>query len=363
MKATNNRYVWLDIIKAICILTVVLLHISYITTNNTSNSIWQYLSSVGVLYQVTIFYCVAGITLNNDKLKNTWQFLTNKFKKLYIKSYIVAIIAVLLHNVFIKINFYKLGYVYSGKTMIKYEVLDYLKNTIYTIFFANREVILGAFWFVWSLMICFIILAVLEFIINKIKFIKDKRLVRLFITFCLMCFAIYLSNIVGITIPRFNNSLVGVFLLDATNYLYINKTKIFNSKILLIITIPIAIFAPFFGHIAMNNNVISNPLYLIIVVFSYLYLLMNLSKLIEKIKVLNNSLAFIGENSFGIMAFHFLGFKIASCILHIFNINADPSLLKPIAKNFWLLLYYLIFAVAFSLLLNYIIKKIFKISL
>lgn len=363
MNTINKRYVWLDIIKAICIVTVVLLHINFISQNSTANSVWKYVCSIGSLYQVTIFYCIAGITLNNDKLKNTKDFLINKFKKMYIKSLIIALIAVLLHNLFININFYKVGYSYSGKIMIEYGIIDYLKNIVYTIFFANREVILGAFWFVWSLMICFIIISILEFIINKLKFIKNKRLFRLFITFCLMCLAIFLSNIIGITIPRFNNSLVGIFLIDATNYLYNCNSKIFNNKMLIFVTIPIAIFAPCFGHIIMNSNNITNPLYLIIVVFSYLYLFINFSKLVEKTWIFNKPISYIGENSFGIMAFHFLGFKIASCILNIFNFNIDTSLLNPIASNIGILMYFLIFAICFSLLLNFIIKKIFKVSL
>lgn len=362
VKKDIKRYEWLDIIKAICIITVVIFHIGYNSTLTEANSIFKYFGSLAGLFEVTIFYCVAGITLNNDKLKDTFRFLFHKFKKLYLKVITIGICAVLLHNVFIRIGFYKIGFLYSGKIMTAYGAKDYLINIIKTLLLANREVILGAFWFVYSLIICFIILSFIEFIINKLKFIKYKRECRLFTTFLLMFSSIFVSNVFSITIPRFSNSLVGLFLLDFTNYIFMNKKPEKCNIYLLCACLINFLLAPVFGGIAMNSNKITSPYFLIVVVMSILYLLIFVSRKLEKIKALN-FLKYIGKNSFSIMAFHFIGFKIGGILLNLIGIETDISLLMPDAYNILYLCYYLVFGISISLLVSYFLKKVLKFEL
>lgn len=364
-KQNNNlkqRYEWLDIIKAICIITVVIFHIKYTSKISILNDAWNYLDKISDLYKVTIFYCVAGITLNNKKLKETFKFLFHKFKKLYLKAIIIGSMAVLLHNIFIKIGFYKIGISYSGKTMKSYNMTDYLINIIKTFLLANREVILGAFWFVYSLIICFILLSIIDLIINKLKFVKNKRVLRLIITFLLMFLSIFMTNVLNINIPRFSNSLVGVFLLDFTNYLFENKKFEKSDLYLVFICIICILLAPFFGKISMNTNTITNPFFLLIVVMASLYLLIFLSKKMENKKIFN-FLKYIGKNSFSIMAFQFIGFKVGGILLNVCGYKNDISVLVPIADNVAILLYYLLFGVSISLFINYVLKKFFKFEL
>lgn len=356
------RYEWLDIIKAICIISVVVFHIAYKSKITVINTIWNYLDNLSGLYKVTIFYCVAGITLNNEKLKDTFNFLLHKFKKLYLKVIAIGFGAVLLHNAFINIGFYKIGFSYSGKIMNLYCIKDFLVNTIYTLFLGNREVILGAFWFVYSLIICFIMLGCIEFIVNRIKFIKNKRECRLFITFILMFISILLNEYFNINIPRFSNSLVGLFLLDFTNWLFNSGKLEYKNIYLLIASIILFLYAPFYGAIAMNTNSITSPYFLIIVIFAALYLILHLSKKMEN-KKYSIPLKYIGKNSFSIMAFHFLGFKIGGCILNLLTNNTDISLLMPEANNFLLVIYYALFGIGISLVINYILKRVLKFEL
>lgn len=358
----NERYDWLDIIKAICIITVVIFHINYASNISKINSVYNYLKSIAGLYEVTIFYCIAGITLNNNKLKNSFAFLQHKFKKLYLKAIIIGLFAVLFHNMLINIGFYKLGFSYHGKTMFMYNINDYISNIIKTLLLANREVILGAFWFVWGLIICFIMLTIIEFFINKIKFIKKKREFRLLITFLLMVFSIVASNYFGITIPRFSNSLVGMFLIDFTNYIYDNNKMVNINFYGIISCIIIVLVAPCFGKIVMNDNNITSPYFLLAVVYSSLYLLFAISKKIEKNKCLK-FLKYIGKNSFSIMAFHFFGFKVGGLFLKVTGINVDIGLLNPNAQNLFLLIYYVLFGILFSIIVSQVLKKIFNFEL
>lgn len=361
-KNNKNRYDWLDIIKAICIITVVLFHIEYTSRFSIANNFWQYLEKLSGLYKVTIFYCVAGFTLNNEKLKNTFSFLFHKFKKLYLKAIIIGIAAVLLHNIFIKIGFYKIGNLSYDKIMHIYTFKDFLVNMIYTLLLGNREVILGAFWFAYSLIICFIMLSTIEFILNRINSIKNKRECRFIITFILMVISIFFTNILNITIPRFNNSLVGLFLLDFSNYLFINKKFEKENIYLIVVCLVCFLLAPFFGKIIMNTNTITSPYFLVVVVMSALYLLIFLSKKLEKVKKFD-FLKYIGRNSFSIMAFHFIGFKIGGIILNLIGLNTDISLLVPKAYNMVYLLYYLMFGIVISLIISYVLRKALKFEL
>lgn len=361
-KNVKKRYEWLDIIKAICIIAVVIFHIDYKSNISILNIFWEYLSKVSGLYKVTIFYCIAGITLNNEKMKKTFSFLFHKFKKLYLKVLIIGLCSVLLHNVFINIGFYKLGFSYPGRIMSVYGIKDFIVNTIYTVFLGNREIILGAFWFVYSLIICFIMLALIEYLINKLKFIKYRREFRIIVTFFLMVTSICVSNCFNITIPRFSNSLVGLFLLDFTNYLFANKFLANNNLYLLLCCIINLLIAPFFGRISMNTNEITSPFFLLVIVGSALYLLIYISKKMENKKYFN-FMKYIGKNSFSIMAFHFIGFKIGGYILNLLGFNEDIGLLLPIADNILIIVYYLIFGILVSLNISYVLKKIFKFEL
>ena len=112
----------------------------------------------------------------------------------------------------------------------------------------------------------------------------------------------------------------------------------------------------------MNSNIITSPYFLIIVVISALYLLVFVSKKLEKIKILN-FLKYIGKNSFSIMAFHFIGFKIGGILLDLIGIETDISLLMPNAYNILYLCYYLVFGISISLLFSYLLKKVLKFEL
>lgn len=361
-KSDKKRYEWLDLIKAICIISVVLFHIKYISSNYYCTQVFNYLKNLCSLFEVTVFYCLAGITLNNEKMKNVKSFLLNKFKKLYLKVVIIGLISVFLHNILISINFYKVGYSYSGKVMKIYSLKDYFFNCINTLLLGNREVIIGAFWFVYSLIICFILLSCLDFLINKIKTIKNKREFRLLITFLLMFISIFVSNRFNITIPRFSNSFVGLFLLDFTNYLFVSRKLEKFNMYLVVACIICFLFAPFFGKISMNSNTITSPFFLIVAVFSTLYLLIFITKKMEKIKIFNY-FKYIGMNSFSIMAFHFIGFKVGGILLNIFGIETDIGLLSPLASNFIYIIYYLFFGIFVSLIISFTLKKFLKFDL
>lgn len=362
MNILNKRMDWIDIIKGLCILFVVLFHVDYITNIKFVSATYKYLGILTGIFEVTLFYCVAGITLNNKKIKNTKEFIKNKFKKIYVKTIIIGIIAVLLHNVFIKIGFYNTDMIYEGKLMNYYSVGDIIKKIFITLFLGNREVVLGAMWFVYTLFMDLIGIAILDWGIDRIKIIENKREMRLLVTFFLMNLSILFSNVIGITIPRFSNTMVGLFLLDGINYLVVERNINFNNKKVFFAACILFFLAPFYGGIGMNTNSIPNPAFLMIYVLSAMYTISFISKKISNICI-GKILSFIGSKSYSIMAFHMIGFKFATVVLNSIGMNYNVALLKPLAPNLLLLIYYVLFGITVPIAINYVINKLAKIEI
>ena len=358
----KKRIEWIDTVKGICIISIVLFHINYISKHSVANIFWDYFSNLSTIFEVSLFYCIAGITLNNEKLKNVKNFLKDKFKKMYVKVIIIGLLAVLFHNFFIKIGFYNLSVNYSGKIMNFYTFKKIIMECVLTLFLANREVILGPMWYVYTLILDFIFLAIIEYIINNLKFIKNKRFSRFFICFILMNISIFLSSVINFTIPRLNNTLVGLFLIDCTNYIYNSKKLKFNNFHLFIISLILFFTAPFYGKILMNSNKIANPAFLIVYVGSAFYNISYFSNLLSN-KFNYNIFSLIGKTSFSIMCFHLLGFKIGAIILKYFHFPVKVYELTPTATNIFFVFYYLIFGIGVSYLISILINKIFKLKL
>ena len=89
-----------------------------------------------------------------------------------------------------------------------------------------------------------------------------------------------------------------------------------------------------------------------------LYVICYFSKKIENSHI-GHLLSKCGKDSFYIMGLHFLGFKIGSCILLLFGVSTDlASLTAPAGESLLLLIYYWIFAVAFSLAFMTLFRKV-----
>ena len=352
MVLRKKRYDYIDIAKGVCILTIVLFHIDF--SYWSDNIIGVYLSRFTSFFKVTLFFCLSGLTLKEEKLFKTREFIINKIRKLYLKVVIIGIVFVLLHNLFIIIGFYTNGEMYSGKLMFHYSPVDVIKECFFSLLLANREVMIGPLWFGNVLFIALMIEAIISAFTKKTKF-SHGREIRLAISFFLMVVGWILSECLSINIPRFNNSLSALFLIDFTQYLTEVKKVTFDNYKVFIIAVVICLLSPLAGSFSMNKNSIINPAFFVIITFSFMYSIMFLTKKIEKLPL--NVLKTIGKYSFEIMAYQFLSFKIASLI-----ILEDTGLLVPHAENAFMLLYYLLFGISLPVLIGVVIGKIKSIK-
>lgn len=272
----NKRLEWIDVCKGILIITIVLMHINF--SFWSENPVGNYLGNFTSLYKVSIFFCIAGLTLKDEKLKNTWKFIRVKIKNLYMKTITVGLIAVLLHNVLVNIGFYQIGLTYVGKVMRTYGITDFIKQIILTLFMANREVIIGPMWYANVLFMALIILALLDWFIRLFVKNDNARLVRLIATLCLMLISSALTNLAGLTIPRFNNTFTAVFLIDFCQFLYRRLEWKFDNPWVFAISALVLLCLPLYGHLSMTNNYFQDPAFLIVVAICGMYVLYYISQ-------------------------------------------------------------------------------------
>lgn len=350
----KQRIEWIDVCKGILIITIVLMHIDFSFWQG--NKIGKYICDFTSLYKVAIFFCVAGLTLKDEKLKETKNFIFGKIKNLWMKVVIVGLLAVVSHNFLIFMGFYEDGFNYNGKIMFAYKGFDFIKQSILTLFMANREVIIGPMWYADVLFMALVLLAIIDFICRLI--VRDEfksRIARLIFVIVLMMASSALTNILGITIPRFNNTLTAAFLIDECQFVYSHLKWKFSKNCYFIISICIFLNMPLYGKLSLTNNYFVNPAFLIVVSLSGMYMLYYISIKIEK-HIIGKWLAKIGRQSFWIMAFHFFAFKIASWLLNLF-MEVDIGRLTPYSGTIFSLLFYSMMGIFIPYIIGCVIQK------
>lgn len=275
--------------------------------------------------------------------------------------------AVLLHNVLIKIGWYSLE---STAPVINiYSMMDFVKQTVLAICLCGREPIVGAMWFVYVLFMALIGLSIVSWAIKKIaKNDRQYEWMR-FIALLTMCMvAGILSNKYGLTIRRFSNTFTAMLLIYVGRIMYQKMKLSFDNGYLAIVCGLVAFeVACMLGGVALNGNEYKDILQLIVAAPAVLYIIMYIGKHIEK-NVIGKAVAYVGKESFYVMALHFVGFKICTLALQSIGYGgASLSDLTPdIGGNILLLLLYAFFGVGIPLLFMWgfrrgktIIQKVF----
>ena len=239
--------------------------------------------------------------------------------------------------------------------MKPYGLADYIKQIILTLFMANREVIIGPMWYANVLFMALVILAMSDWFIRLFVKNDNARVVRLIATLCLMLTSSALTNVAGFTIPRFNNTLTAVFLIDLCQFLYRKLEWKFDNPWVFTIAAVVLLSLPLYGHLSMTNNYFQDPAFLLIVAICGMYVLYYLSQKMTG-SGYTKILSFIGRQSFWIMALHFTGFKIGSAILNLF-INTDVSSLTPTASNAFIVAFYLFAGILIPCVVGVAIEK------
>ena len=354
------RQRWVDIAKGIAIIAVVLGHINYKWPGGCLLPLSDLLVWV---WHVPVFFMIGGFFLKDEKLSHPQLFVWGKVKSLYLLILYIYIPVLSLHNFFIRIGFYDLNIEYYGKYVTEWGVMDFGKHLFTAICFAGREPLLGAMWFVYVLFMALCIISVVSWFLKMIGKKWDERTYELirglvFLTFAV--FAYSLTHLFDFTIPRFNNTLVAVWLIYVGMLVVQKAGFLFNNSIAALACGLIAWHsATCRGGVNLAANNFSDIIVLTVTSFACLYVVCYLSKLIEKSTWLNKVFSAIGRDSFYVMGLHFIGFKIGTLLLIFFGIEMPlAELLPPVGGSSLLFFYYALFGVGLPLAFMHVFRII-----
>lgn len=227
-----------------------------------------------------------------------------------------------------------------------------------TFCFAGREPILGAMWFVYVLFMALVGLSLISFILRRLIQNEKKYEWIRFITLLVLCVvSCTLTNIVGFTIPRFNNTMTAIWLIYC-GYMLRNKFQIAFNNVFLMIASTIIIYhlAGIHGEVHLNQNYYSDVITLTVGTIAVLYFICYWAKRLEQ-NLIGKFLAYCGKESFYIMALHFVGFKLVTYVLNWCGIDRPLSALAaPVDKSVSMMLLYVIVGVVFPLFFMYLFR-------
>lgn len=319
----STHFHWVDIIKGTAIIGVVLSHIEHPFKDYP---LIPLASLMYGLWFVSVFFVAGGFFLKAEKLSSPVGFIKGKMNSLYRLLLYFYIPAVLLHNVIVK-------------------------ELVLVILFAGREPILGAMWFVYVLLLAMIGLSVVSWILSR--WVTDNQkleVVRALVLFIGCVISCQLTNVIGFTIPRVNNTITAMWLIYC-GYLMVNifKLKFDNNWVAIFCGLVVYHIAAVEGGTMLNSNKYTDVLSLTASSVSALYVIAYLSKKIEN-GAFGKALAWCGKESFYIMALHFVGFKLCTLMLGAVGFNLQlSSLLAPARENVGLTVLYLFFGLVFPL--------------
>lgn len=290
------------------------------------------------LFHIPIFFFINGFFYKIEP--NFKDFLIKKIKSLYLPFFVYAVIFLLLHNFF-----YFLGFVDS-----LYDKSDFIKSFTYIVMFRNKEELLGAIWFIPLLFIVNLVYDILSRLLKSKILFSIVIVVLYLISFIFSSYHGYIFKIMSIT----GVSIFTFF----TGQLYKKyELTIERYKFLSIIGIIICFSLSFEFKIDLASKEFTNPFIYFISSSFGIWFFINVSKVLVNYKwcfFMN----LLGENSFHIMALHFLSFKFVSFFISNWIIKENLMLVFPTINygNYWVL--YAIIGINFPVLLILLVKKI-----
>lgn len=323
-----------------------------------------YIHNFIYLFHMAIFIFISGYLFKNKiffDVRDLIVYLKNKIKKLYLFYLKYEVLFFILTNFFFMIGFYNNTFEYGSKIIYPISSISYFIKQLFLIVLGmGREPFCGAFWFIISLIFIIFGYSIIKYVSNRQKIMNSKVCEKTAITICFIigCFMQKYMNI-----PRVSPAFTLMLIYDLGNEAYIHRFKIkFNNYIFTIISFISLIFLNNYGYISMNNNDFSNPIYFIVCSTLGIYLVLSVSKLIvSKTKYLSKFLEYLGKITLLIMAWHFIGFKIAM-IIQFLILKIDFHYLAMLNgyenKNLWSILY-IICGIGLPIVIDQL-KKLYK---
>lgn len=211
----------------------------------------------------------------------------------------------------------------TGKEYVLWDFKTYLIQIVKTIFAPSGELAMGAMWFLYAL---FFALCILSLVAYFTKWLVKDNSKRFFLWVALMVMLSTTSialKIYGITIPRMSQAMtVTSFILCGM----VLKQKVeinYNNWMLLIVAIVLyaqCVFLPH-PHPSFPTNTFPDIVLPMAMGVAGLYIIMFISKKIERVLIFTRAISYVGRESLYIMALHISGLFLCNKLIEAIGIG------------------------------------------
>lgn len=347
VEINKKRIEWCDIYKAIVIILVVIGH-----------SAGGVLTNIIYQFHMAAFFWISGYTANNNK-KSFWDYMVKKFCKLMLPFYFIVFCGDLIYYVANKLGVLIYFSSMDVPTSFSSSISGFLTGT------AIYCDVLGAMWFIPVMFISGMIFKIL------IDLFDDKPWSMLAVSICLCVLGEYLALN---HIQMYNIDLAAIAQYYMTiGYLFKrSKMNVITDKYYkIILLVMVVIYGILFGllNIRLSMDWPSRSLngcFDLILPIMGIVTVMCLSKLLELNRKICEFFSYIGRKTYGIMCFHFIGFKVSYLIFVFLGQMTwlQFSYLTPgglSIRKYWLVID--VIAIAVSILMWNLISGLKRISI
>lgn len=348
-ETSRARSTYIDIIKAIGIISIVLGHGCYsVRIPGTNVALGHFVYS----YHIMVFFFTAGFCFNPLNPEKLELFVGKKIistGKLFV---IYNSIFVLLHNSLLRMNFLDIN------TNELYTIPEMIRKIGSGILFIQTEQLLGALWFLPMFLLGMILFCVILYMTSYLKIVWLQYVLPVI----LAVFALYVNDQEITWLYHLQTSLLGIPIIYAGYFCkrfwkniegYVSIIGAGASAGVLTFLLSLNI-----GTIELSVNSVANPFVFYLLTFLGIYFCMGAAKLIDGMSLLCKGFSAIGRNSFHIMALHFTAFKILDiCVGHMRGADALAQSRQFPHADFGMTYQYIIVGIAFPLLIVAVLQK------
>lgn len=348
VSSVEKRIKWVDVYKGIMIILVVIGH----ATGRFNWWIYQ--------FHMAAFFFVSGYTSSVQKRRFT-EYIVKKIISIMFPYYFISILSFGINYVLSKIGVFDLlfGYSFLGIRLSLHEL--FTKGDIYSQY-------LGTFWFLAALFSVEVIICIL------IKLNDNQvNIVIPFIAFCAYILAYYLAKKnCNIRWSFFDAVIVSLMLLFYVLGLYTREYRIIEkcfgnkkeltSLVLFVCAVMISLWGKI-NHITVNivDHSVNKMMPETIIALADIIIIIIVSIFIsERFRKISSFFILLGENTLGIMIFHFFYFKLVIVLYYVCGLityDDVKSIVLPSDSPFLLWLPLTIVSILGSLILWIIVKK------
>lgn len=310
----EKRDTYWDIVKGLGIMAVVFGHSGF--------AYWPVIILINY-YHLPIFFFVSGFFYKDEHSMHPYTYIGRKLRTLWWPMIQYIVVFILLHNFFLRLNIYSSladqPRIYPKLPYTFYEVINnVLAAILHTSYISELA---GAMWFILPLFISLVLFCITQYISQYLeRFWRKKELFTLCFVFIFAIIGIFLMN-KSLKLPwRADVAFVATPIVYCGYFLKKHWKRITLKWYVSLFSIVFIYLSYRVGaELSFFPGTIKNIPAVIVAMFSSIYINLYIAKQLLKLRLFSKILAYIGKNSFHIMALHFLSFKFINMIDVVFN--------------------------------------------